>query len=116
MEKIDDVQWNGVHGDHVQIVLMMTTGCEKRIEDRECESRHDDVKIAEASRSEALETCFYMMNINKYENNIKIPRVKSTMLYIVRLHDCIEVDVSRSHVVFKTLTCLHMCVHSQGTR
>ena len=44
------------------------------------------------------------------------PRVKSTMLYIVRLHVCIEVDVSRSHVVFKTLTCLYMCVHSQGTR
>ena len=88
----------------------------KTVGDRECESRHDDVKIAEASRSEALETCFYMMNINKYENNIKIPRVKSTMLYIVRLHVCIEVDVSRSHVVFKTLTCLYMCVHSQGTR
>ena len=31
LEEIDDVQWNGVHGDHVQIVLMMTTGCEKRL-------------------------------------------------------------------------------------
>ena len=77
MEKIDDVQWNGVHGDHVQIVLMMTTGCEKRIEDRECESRHDDVKIGDAWYAIVprglMRTCVYMMNIKKYEINIKTP-------------------------------------------
>ena len=31
-EELDDIRWNGVHGDHVQIILMMTTGCEKRLE------------------------------------------------------------------------------------
>ena len=49
----------------------------KTVEDRECEGRHDDVKIGDAWYAIVprglMRTCVYMMNIKKYEINIKTP-------------------------------------------
>ena len=78
METIDDVQWNGVHGDHVQIILMMMTGCDKQFDAVNIKvimmmGRLENACSVIVLRGLSNGACVCMMNIKENECYIKTP-------------------------------------------
>ena len=80
MEEIEDFWWNGVHArhGHVQIILMMMSGCEKQFEavdvkDIMMMGRLENVCSVIVPRGLSNRACVYMMNIKENECYIKTP-------------------------------------------